>query len=283
MSTPPVKGAKIYSKGADYMGRGPKMKAPKGSTAKFLWYHAGIDIVGTEPVRAPVTGRLIRVVKQLPKGSSIFGGYGPQVVAIQDTEGLIHWLAHLEKVQVEQGRVVFEGDIIAAPPNKTKIGHTHYELREALKPYSKEGGAIAADYWPWTVSLDPVAYLVGEKVRGRQLVDPSGNLLKPLRKGGYPVTLGKKEEKSNVITLPDIEIRADQPKGKTPQKKEGEIELPDITIRADQPKKEKAQAAKTAAKASAPKVIPAKKEDDNEGLAVVAIILVVLLLTSRRG
>lgn len=137
--------------------------------------HAGVDLGGTddrivapEPVRVELVleasygGRTPRYSR--PAG---WGGYGPHAVLCRALEAGApverwHLLAHVDRVSVEAGAVLAQGDLIA---RVAPIGaHLHWEVRVAAKP---PAGWAAVE-----IALDPGRWLAGEDYRWQHGRDP---------------------------------------------------------------------------------------------------------------
>lgn len=126
--------------------------------------HAGVDLrVDAEQfVRAPEAGRVVEVFESnrprqgerrfsRPPGWS---GYGPRGVLIESPQsGVWHLLAHLDRVLVQPGDTVAEGQSVG---QGSAVHHVHWEVRTMARP--TRGAAVVE------VTLDPGAYLEGRRV-----------------------------------------------------------------------------------------------------------------------
>jgi murein DD-endopeptidase MepM/ murein hydrolase activator NlpD len=148
--------------GNDWLGRGPVLLRDHEK------YHAGLDIFNNgKRVVAPESGRVIVALHQIPSGKTVYGGYGPGVVVIHGESGVYHWLAHVKNPTVERNDPVVAGQIIA----EATTDHVHWELRQILIPY--KGTA----YWPWTVTLDPIRWLIFRELTAMDAIHNAKQLL----------------------------------------------------------------------------------------------------------
>lgn len=124
--------------------------------------HAGVDlrIAANEPCVSPERGRVVEVFESnRPADSRRFSrppgwsGYGPRGVLIESASGVWHLLAHLDRVTVQPGDAVEEGQAVGAG---SPVYHVHWEVRTQARP---TGGAAVVE-----VTLDPGAWLQGRRV-----------------------------------------------------------------------------------------------------------------------
>lgn len=108
--------------------------------------HSGMDIAAPEgtPVRAPASGRVVETGDYYFNGKTLFLEHG---------QGLVTMYCHLQRVDVEPGQMVQQGEIIGA------VGQT---------------GRVTGAHLHWSVSLnrtmvDPVLFLPDAVVAQKQL------------------------------------------------------------------------------------------------------------------
>lgn len=161
----PIDGVRIPTSGAGaYL-------APRSEGARL---HAGVDLRANAatPVRAPEAGRVVEVYE-----SSLYSdpptawhsrppgwrGYGPAGLLIESESGLVHHLAHVDRVLVEVGDIVSEGAEVARGAGRTR--HVHWEVRVVSRP--RQGQATV------DVTVSPEAWLRGELVGRAGACPPS--------------------------------------------------------------------------------------------------------------
>ena len=159
--------------GNDWLGRGPVLL--RGHEK----YHAGLDIFNHgKVVVAPESGRVVVALHKIPEGKSVYGGYGPAVVVILGDSGFYHWLAHVKRPTVKYGAGVVPGQIVA----EATTDHVHWELRQVLIPYT------GSKYWPWTVTIDPIRWLLFREltamdaIRNAKMLLPGGEEKDPKKR-----------------------------------------------------------------------------------------------------
>lgn len=134
--------------------------------------HRGIDIpakLGT-PVRAAASGVVEHAHQSLAPG---FSGYGAVVVVRMGQNGPWQLYAHLDKVLVQKGQTVLEGQQIGTvgrscfnktDPKKLCDGpHLHFEV--SPRPYPQDSEASR---------MDPVAWIQGGGAAGLGLLVLAG-------------------------------------------------------------------------------------------------------------
>lgn len=152
---PPAEGT-LRGPWNDWLGRGPIIR--KGHEK----FHAGLDIFNRgRPVVSPESGRVVHSILKIPKKASIFGKYGPSVVVVYGDSGVYHWLAHVKDPIVNRNQYVNAGQMVAM----ATTDHVHWECRQILKPYK------GAKYWPWTVTIDPIRFLLYRELTALDAID----------------------------------------------------------------------------------------------------------------
>lgn len=125
--------------------------------AKSQRRHAGVDLGGARgtPVYAPEPLRVLTVLRggALSSDPSVRGvglaGYEPEAIMARGASGVVHVLGHLERVGVDVGDDVGEGDLVGVISGAR---HVHWEVRKG-------------DRAPWPRAsriddtLDPLAWL----------------------------------------------------------------------------------------------------------------------------
>ena len=131
-----------------FIERGYTITSPFGKRidpiTKQISFHTGVDMVKSHKasIFAFVSGRVVWAKEGL-KGSG-YGGYG-NVVAIKDSNNYTHVYAHLDSIQIDEGKEVHQGQELGrqGTTGRSTGSHLHYEIRER----------------GWNTHIDPLMYL----------------------------------------------------------------------------------------------------------------------------
>jgi len=163
------------------------------------YLHAGVDFHSKNPTVFAPEKSLVYKISDCKKGEGL-GGYGPRAVILQTTEDVFLLLAHLEKVSpnISEGQEL-QGGASIGEIGDTNKSHLHFEVRTQPFPVGSER--------PWQISLDPVKYLLGDKVTAQELNFEN-------KRNNYPLKLkGTKKMPEKIdYELPDITLTPDSPK-----------------------------------------------------------------------
>ena len=119
-----------------------KVTVPFGGKTAYENFHPAVDIANVRgtPIAAPVSGRVIDAVGGKVQGDSGFGN----TVTIQDQQGNKHQFNHLNKLAVQKGQQIREGNPIGemgnsgsaySPSGKGDGTHLDYRLVSAFGKY----------------------------------------------------------------------------------------------------------------------------------------------------
>lgn len=124
--------------------------------------HEGVDIKGKtgDPLDSNVSGKVV-YAGEGKKGSG-YGGYG-NVVAVQDSNGLVHMFAHLSKVLVKVGDQIAVGKQVGAigATGKATGPHLHYEVRKNGKSIDPTSYANSARTQVSSGGASPISSALG--------------------------------------------------------------------------------------------------------------------------
>lgn len=162
------------------------------------YLHAGVDFHSKNPTVYAPEKSLVYKISDCKKGEGL-GGYGPHAVILQTTKDIFLLLAHLKEVSPN----ISEGQELQGGASIGKIGdvdksHLHFEIRTQPFPVGSKR--------PWQVSLDPIQYLLGNRVTAQELDFEN-------KRNNYPFKLkGEKKMPDKVdYELPDITLTTEKP------------------------------------------------------------------------
>ena len=147
-------------------------KRPRGFY-NIIKGHTGVDLNFVfEALPSPVTGEIVKVLKQSEMGNTIY---------LKDQEqGHIHVFSHMSKINYKAGDKVKRNDILGTTGNtggKTTAPHLHYEVISLSKPAKILDRIMTRSlggYNGW--NIDPIRYI--REIYGKYGLDSKGNPLK---------------------------------------------------------------------------------------------------------